>query len=295
MFELTSAEKELLPSDDDVEFYREHGWFITPRLFTEEAVDDALDALEAHQRRERDYELPGEIDELYDWTPGAVHQIRFNDYVALTNRRLRDFMLRPIVAAVAARLAQTSQIRLWQSSIVYKQPQTGGGDTTIGWHAERAYLRTCTSTNMVTAWIALQDCDESMGPVVMIDGSHRWPDTEEIRAIRYGRTFFGADPALLQDRLERTGMPLRTVPMLLRKGEVSFHHCLTLHGSGPNLSGRARVGATVDMQDRPNLYQAVYDEVGELLTTANDRMCRRLPNGDFDYSDPAICPVLWDE
>ncbi|MFD6388648.1 phytanoyl-CoA dioxygenase family protein [Nocardia sp. NPDC060259] len=295
MFELTSAEQELLPSDDDVEFYREHGWFITPRLFTEEAVDDALNALEAHHRRERDYVLPGAIDELYDWAPGAVHQIRFNDYVALTNRRLRDFMLQPIVAAVAARLAQTSQIRLWQSSIVYKQPQTAGGDTTIGWHAERAYLRTCTSTNMLTAWIALQDCDESMGPVVMIDESHRWPDTEDIRAIRYGRTFFGADPALLQDRLERTGMPLRTVPILLRKGEVSFHHCLTLHSSGPNLSGRARVGATVDMQDRVNRYQPVYDQAGELLTTANDRMCRKLPNGDFDYSDPTICPVLWDK
>ncbi|WP_040833975.1 phytanoyl-CoA dioxygenase family protein [Nocardia brevicatena] len=295
MFELTSAEQESLPSDDDVEFYRKHGWFITPRLFADEAIDDALDALEAHHRRERDYELPGAIDELYDWAPGAVHQIRFNDYVALTNRRLRDFMLQPIVAAIAARLARTSQIRLWQSSIVYKQPQTAGGDTTIGWHAERAYLRTCTSTNMLTAWIALQDCDESMGPVVMIDESHRWPDTEEIRAIRYGRTFFGADPALLQDRLERTGMPLRTVPMLLRKGEVSFHHCLTLHSSGPNLSGHARVGATVDMQDRVNRYQSVYDQAGELLTTANDRMCRKLPNGDFDYSDPTICPVLWEE
>ncbi|MFE6925383.1 phytanoyl-CoA dioxygenase family protein [Nocardia sp. NPDC057663] len=294
MFELTKTEQELLPSDDDVDFYQQHGWFITPRLFTDEAVDDALTALEAHHRRERDYALPGAIDELYDWAPGAVHQIRFNDYVALTNRRLRDFMLQPVVAAVAARLAQTSQIRLWQSSIVYKQPQTPGGDTTIGWHAERAYLRTCTSTNMLTAWIALQDCDESMGPVVMIDGSHRWPDTEDIRAIRFGRTFFGADPAVLQDRLERTGMPLRPVPMLLRKGEVSFHHCLTLHGSGPNLSGRARVGATVDMQDRLNRYEPVYDQAGELLTTANDRMCRKLPNGDFDYSDPVICPVLWD-
>jgi hypothetical protein len=118
MFELTQAERELLPTDDDVEFYQEHGWFIAPPVFTDEAVDDALAALEAHHRRERDYELPGAIDELYDWAPGAAQQIRFNDYVALTNRRLRDFMLRPVVAAIAARLARTSQIRLWQSSIV---------------------------------------------------------------------------------------------------------------------------------------------------------------------------------
>jgi ectoine hydroxylase-related dioxygenase (phytanoyl-CoA dioxygenase family) len=295
VFELTSAEQELLPSADDVEFYQQHGWFTTPRLFTDEAIDDALAALEAHHRRERDCVLPGAIDELYDWAPGAVHQIRFNDYVALTNRRLRNFMLRPLVAAIAARLAQTSQIRLWQSSIVDKQPQTADGDTTIGWHTDRAYWRSCTSTKMLTAWIALQDCDESMGPMVMIDGSHRWPDTKDIRAIRFGRTFYGADPALLQARLERTGMPLQRVPLLLRKGQVSFHNCLTVHGSGPNLSNRARIGATVDIQDRLNCYQRVYDRTGEVHSSANDRMCRKLPNGDFDYGDPAICPVLWDE
>lgn len=295
MFELTSAEQKLLPSDDDVEFYQQHGWFTAPRLFTDEAIDDALTALEAHHQRERDCDLPGEVDELYDWAPGAVHQIRFNDYVALTNRRLRKFMLRPIIAAIAARLAQTRQIRLWQSSIVYKQPQTGDGDTTIGWHTDRAYWRSCTSTKMLTAWIAMQDCDESMGPVVMLDGSNRWPDTEDIRALRLGRTFFGADPALLQDRLERTGMPLRRVPLLLRQGQVSFHNCLTVHGSGPNLSNRARIGATIDMQDNSNRYQRVYDQSGELYSAANDRMCRKLPNGDVDYSDPAICPVLWDE
>ncbi|MFF0492180.1 phytanoyl-CoA dioxygenase family protein [Nocardia sp. NPDC003482] len=294
MFQLTRAARELLPSDDDVEFYRRHGWYVAPRLFTDAEIDEALAAVAAHQRGERDDPLPGAIDELYDWVPGATHQIRFNDYVALTNRRLRDFMLRPMIAATAARLAQTSRIRLWQSSIVHKQPQTGDGDTTIGWHTDRAYWRSCTSTKMLTAWIALQDCDEDMGPVVMVDGSHRWPDTPEVRALRWGRTFFGVDPALLQDRLERTGMPLRYVPLLLRKGQVSFHNCLTVHGSGPNRSGKARIGAAVDMQDRSNRYQRVYDDAGELQSYANDRMCRRLPNGDFDYSDPVICPVLWD-
>ncbi|WP_280390198.1 phytanoyl-CoA dioxygenase family protein [Nocardia wallacei] len=297
MFELTTAEQELLPSDDDVEFYQQHGWFTAPRLFTEDAIDDALAALDAYYRRERDYDaLPGAIDELYDWSPGAVHQIRFNDYVALTNRRLGKFMLRPIVAAVAARLAQTSRIRLWQSSIVYKEPQRAEGDTTIGWHTDRAYWRTCTSTKMLTAWIALQDCDESMGPVVMIDGSHRWPDSEQIRAIRYNDTFFlGDDPAKAESMLEGTGMPIRRVPLLLRKGQVSFHSCMTIHGSGSNLSDLPRVGLIVHMQDRANRYQRVYDEAGNLQSHVNDRLCGRLANGDVDYSDPEICPVLWED
>ncbi|MEV0343858.1 phytanoyl-CoA dioxygenase family protein [Nocardia sp. NPDC050713] len=292
MFELAPGEQEFLPSDDDVEFYQQHGWFVTPRLFTDEAVDAASAALADHHRGERDRVLPITLDEMDDWVEGSAHQIRFNDHVALTSGRLGSFMLQPIIGAIAARLAQTSRVRLWLSSLIYKPPHT---EVTLEWHADRVHWHTCTSTKMLSAWIALQDCDEDMGPVVMIDGSHRWPDTEDIHAIRYNDTFFcGPDPAKAESMLERTGMPIRRVPLLLRKGQVSFHNCMTIHGSGSNLSNRPRVGLIVHMQDDANRYQRVYDETGELHSHVNDRMCRKLPNGDVDYSDPTICPVLWD-
>ncbi|WP_280268060.1 phytanoyl-CoA dioxygenase family protein [Nocardia wallacei] len=293
MFQLSSAEQELLPSDDDVEFYQQHGWFVTPRLFTDEEVDAAAIALAAHHRGERDRKLPITLDDMDDWTEGSVHQIRFNDHVALTSDRLGRFMLQPIIGAIAARLARTPRIRLWLSSLIYKPPRT---DVTLEWHADRVHWHTCSSTELLTAWIALQDTEESMGPVVMIDGSHRWPDTELIRAIRYNDTFFlGDDPAKVDSMLERTGFPIRRVPLLLRKGQVSFHSCMTVHGSGSNLSDLARVGLIVHMQDDANRYQRVYDEAGKLQTHVNDQLCRRLANGDVDYSDPEICPVLWDE
>jgi hypothetical protein len=292
MLELSSTEQELLPSDDDVDFYQQHGWFVTPRLFTDEAVDAASAALEIHHRGQRDRTLPITLDEMDDWIEGSVHQIRFNDHVALTSNRLGSFMLQPIIGAIAARLAQTSQIRLWLSSLIYKPP---GTTTSLEWHADRVHWHTCTSTEMLTAWIALQDCDESMGPVVMIDGSHRWPDTEEVRAVRYNDEFFrGAGLEKSQSLLERSGREIRPVSLLLRKGQVSFHNCMTVHGSGPNLSSLARVGLIVHMQDGANRYQRVYDETGKLESHVNDRMCGRLANGDVDYSDPAICPVLWD-
>ncbi|BCK57946.1 phytanoyl-CoA dioxygenase family protein [Nocardia wallacei] len=293
MFELSSTEQKLLPSDDDVEFYQQHGWFVTPRLFSDEEVDAASAALAAHHNGKRDRKLPITLDEMDDWTEGSGHQIRFNDHVALTSDRLGRFMLQPIIGAIAARLARTSQIRLWLSSLIYKSPHT---EVTLEWHADRVHWHTCTSTNLLTAWIALQDCEESMGPVVMIDGSHRWPDSEQIRAIRYNDTFFlGDDPAKAESMLEGTGMPIRRVPLLLRKGQVSFHSCMTIHGSGSNLSDLPRVGLIVHMQDRANRYQRVYDEAGNLQSHVNDRLCGRLANGDVDYSDPEICPVLWED
>jgi ectoine hydroxylase-related dioxygenase (phytanoyl-CoA dioxygenase family) len=36
------------------------------------------------------------------------------------------------------------------------------------------------------------------------------------------------------------GQEWAEAPVLLPAGGASFHHCLTLHGSGPNLSGRPR-------------------------------------------------------
>ena len=34
-FTLTEAERALLPSDADVAFYAEHGWFLTPKVFSD--------------------------------------------------------------------------------------------------------------------------------------------------------------------------------------------------------------------------------------------------------------------
>ncbi|WP_040833976.1 phytanoyl-CoA dioxygenase family protein [Nocardia brevicatena] len=292
MFELSPTEQKLLPSDDDVEFYQQHGWFVTPRLFTDEVVDAASAALAAHHRGERDWVLPITLDEMDDWVEGSPHRLRFNDHVALTSNHLGRFMLQPLIGAIAARLARTSQIRLWLSSLICKPPRT---EHTIEWHSDRVHWQTCTSTNMLTAWIALQDSDESMGPVIMIDGSHRWSDTEQIRAIRYNDEFIlGADPAKAESLLMSTGIPIRRVPLLLRKGQVSFHSCMTIHGSGSNLSDLARVGLIVHLQDEANRYQRVHDENGNLYSHVNDQMCGRLPNGDVDYRDPKIFPVLWD-
>ena len=294
MATLTVSEQQLLPSPDDVDFYDEHGWFQTPIVFDEAEVDAAVEAVRLHQEGIRDAAPPTEVDEIDDWSRGSAYPIRINDYVAQTNQALRSFTGRPVLAAIAARLARTNQIRLWKSSIVYKEPKVTGEYGVIGWHTDNAYWRCCSSTDMLTAWIALQDCDESMGALTMIDGSHRWPPTPDVLEMRRGRTFMGNDPAELRSRLDDTGMPIQFVPMNLRKGQVSFHNCLTLHGSLPNLSDRPRIGAIVHMQDFENHYQRV-EENGTVHSHGNNEACRRQSNGDPDYTDPRICPVLWDD
>ena len=82
--------------------------------------------------------------------------------------------------------------------------------------------------------------------------------------------------------------------MILEKGQVSFHHCLTIHGSYPNRGEQPRIAFALYLQDYNNRYQ-VYRNQGKQVHHFLDNMCRKLANGNPDYSDPEIFPTLWSE
>ena len=55
--------------------------------------------------------------------------------------------------------------------LLYKPVEPPNGKpANVGWHTDRGYWKTCTSANMLTAWIPFHDCDERMGTITMIEG-----------------------------------------------------------------------------------------------------------------------------
>jgi len=292
--DLTDDQRDLLPAPEDVDFYEQHGWWVSPRIFSEEEIDEAVRGVERHYAGERDWEPPTQIASYLNWSPDSGDdRLRLNNYIALQQRGIRALALAPVLGATAARLARTPEVRLFNSTLVYKPPHVEGDEVKIGWHVDRAYWQTSTSTNMLTAWIALHDCDEEMGTIAMLDGSHRWPSDPLVDELRLGRTFVCHDVDALERRLASLGLPIERVPIEVRKGQVSFHHCMTFHGSGINRSDRPRMSLTVHMQDAQNRYRKAYDTSGEPFVYRNDTVCRKLPDGDPDYEDPEICPVIW--
>jgi hypothetical protein len=292
--ELTSDRSSLLPTEDDVAFYEEHGWWVSPPMFSDDEMDEALRAVERHYAGERDCEPPGPLAGYLDWSPDkGADGLRMNNYIALQQLGLRALALSPVLGETAARLARTPEIRLFNSTLIYKPPHVEGDKVKIGWHVDRAYWQTSTSRNMLTAWIAFHDCDEEMGTITMLDGSHRWPADPVVDELRSGRTFVCEDVDALERRLEALGLPLVRVPVNVRRGQVSFHHCLTFHGSGVNRRDRPRISMTVHMQDESNRYQPAFDHTGAPFTYRNDAVCRKTDAGEPDYRDPAICPVIW--
>ena len=46
--ELSPEQRELLPSDEDVAFYREHGWYISKKIVPDGLIDEAKYGSERH-------------------------------------------------------------------------------------------------------------------------------------------------------------------------------------------------------------------------------------------------------
>jgi hypothetical protein len=294
-FTLTDQERELLPAESDAEFYAEHGWYLSKKLFTDGEVDAFVAESERYYAGERDRTLPVRPPRLAYWAPANGNVQRHNDYVHYEHDGLAGLLRKPLVGAVAAALARAAEIRVFQSTLIYKPPVPGEPSNIVPWHFDKHYWSTSTSDKMLTAFIPFHDCDEEMGTITMIDGSHRWRE-------------MGADDSVTKhfaerdnDDLERTlaenatynGTEVVKVPMIIPKGHMSFHHCRTYHGSAANRSPRPRRAISFHLQDGGNTYRRFALSTGEILAYNHDVLVRRRPDGSPDYSDPEFCPVIW--
>jgi ectoine hydroxylase-related dioxygenase (phytanoyl-CoA dioxygenase family) len=173
-FMLTDEEYALLPSDDEVEFYAEHGWYLSKKLFTDDEVDELVAASTRYYAGERDRTLPVRPQRLAYWEPSHGDVQRHNDYVHYEHEGLAKILGKPLIGAVAARLAQAGEIRVFQSTLILKPPIATELSNIVPWHFDKHYWSTSTSDRMLTAFIPFHDCGEEMGTITMIDGSHRW-------------------------------------------------------------------------------------------------------------------------
>lgn len=144
------------------------------------------------------------------------------------SRPFKRLMMRQEITQAIAQLTGATELRIWHDQIQYKPPEIGGQ---TDWHQDAPLWPIIAPMTEVTAWVALDDADESNGCMSMVPGSHTWGDHQD-----FLRTLddYNAMPA------EYQGHPVRVVRCPVKKGEVHFHHALTWHGSHRNTSGRPR-------------------------------------------------------
>ncbi|MGY0233135.1 phytanoyl-CoA dioxygenase family protein [Longispora urticae] len=294
-FALTDEERALLPSDEDVAFYAEHGWYLSKQLLTDAEIDELVAASERYYGGERDRLLPVRPPKLAYWEPSHGPVQRHNDYVHYEHDVLGRILSKPLIGAVAARLAEAEEIRIFQSTLIMKPPIEGEPSNIVPWHFDKHYWASSTSEKMLTAFIPFHDCTVEMGTITMVDGSHRWKEIGLRDSVV--RHFAERDRSELELMLDENAaynnVEVTKIPIVIPKGHMNFHHCKTYHGSGPNVSGTPRRAVSLHLQDGANENRRYELSDGSLAMYNHDALVRRTADGRPDYADPEFCPTLW--
>lgn len=230
-------------TDQDRKVYHEQGYWISPVLFDAAEVGVLRREVERICAGERDYDgfywlqQPAFVEDDL-----ASRQVNNGWWV---NQAIRRAVLAPVIGHIGAGLMDTQEVRVWHDQVLWKPSLGADGkrelSNNIGWHQDYAHWQCANTSNFCTAWVALQDTDECNGCMRLIAGSHQWgfrPDAN---------TFGEKDLQALRAKYTPEDGGWDERPCVLKAGQVSFHHALTLHGSGPNLSNDPRLSLVVHM------------------------------------------------
>lgn len=209
-----------------IEAYRENGFLTVEGVFSPEEMAEGRAVVEELVEQSRGV---SEHNDLYDLEPGhspAEPRVRRLKAPISTHPYFERLARSPQLLDIAAALLGP-EVRLHGNKLNMK---SAGYGSPVEWHQDFAFYPH-TNDDLLAVGIALDDCLEENGCMLMVPGSHRWP----ILNHHQDGYFVGAvDP-------EREGIDLRqAVPVPVRAGGISVHHCRTLHGSRINTSSRPR-------------------------------------------------------
>jgi len=142
--------------------------------------------------------------------------------------------------ALAARLlgAEPEALHGWAHMIL----KPAGVGAPLPWHQDEAYWDPRFDYVALGSWMPLDPATPESGCLRFIPGSQRGPVREHHHV--------GENPEV--HALETRDVDAaRAVEVPLAPGGASFHHCRTLHGSGPNRSARVRRAFAIEWQLAP--------------------------------------------
>lgn len=216
---------------------------------------------------------------LDSWSPAneAPGRLRKIDQAHVSDRTIHEAITHPALGEAVAAIVGAKRVQVWAVQMLYKPP---GGDArgAVGWHQDLFYWHSWwqPGSNIFTAWLAISDVPEARGPMHFVAGSHRWGLLE-------GSDFFGSTEDSKRRLAQKSVGVWNEVSGAMPAGAFSLHHCLTIHGSQPNVSPEARRSFAIHL-------------CTEGAAPKPDRGID-VAGGGYDYvshlGDPEICPVIF--
>ncbi len=226
-------------SQNEVHRYRDEGYLVVDEVFGPDEIEELRRACD-DPRVQRDLASGG-------YQEKGVHLLE----ITAKHPAFRELAIdRRITERVAQLIGP--DIQLQHSKLATKPPQIGAGE--FRWHQDFAYFPH-TNTDLVAVMVMLDDATPENGCMSVVRRSHRLGPLSHLID---GYFDSGCqEPAHWADSS-------RIVEVVPRAGGMSMHHCLTLHASPNNLSGRPRRGVVFQYRadDAFQLYSHLFADTG---------------------------------
>ena len=215
-------------SGDQITFYREQGYLTVPDaldLGTVERLSSIVAQWTIDASGVSESDVFFDLEDSHQASDPRVRRFKrpvrnHPEFNALARSDAVLDLISPLIGD-AIRISPTD------NKINIKAPEYGAA---VEWHQDWAFYP-YTNDDLLAIGVALDDCAEENGPLMVIPGSHKGP----VHDHHTNGVFCGAiDPAT-------SGIDFsQAVPLTGRRGTMTIHHARTIHGSALNTSANPR-------------------------------------------------------
>lgn len=231
---------------EQIAFYQKNGFIQVDNVLTLDEVADLAEAMEEAMTVDSENSVKTDQDN------GAYYKV-LNQKVNVwrDHGTMAKFSFHPRVAQIAKELSGASAVRFFHDHALWKMPQDSKHTP---WHQDLVYWP-MNEEGALSAWIPVDDVDESNGCMKFVPGSHRMGKLTGIDLVNPQDIFeFTQGDSEMSEK--------RAVIVPLKKGSCTFHHGLTFHYAHANTTDKPRrVLAVIYMPDG-----TTYSGAGHLCT-----------------------------
>lgn len=203
--------------------YKDNGYLFPIRVMSEEEAKTLRNRVEALEAEWLDNGLPLPLNTYKRVNAQVVMPVAY------------EMGMHPaILNAVEGVLGP--DVMLYSVEFLIKEPKT---KAVVTMHQDLTYWGMGEIDGLITAWLALSPSTRESGCMDVVKGSHKNP-------------ILPHEDSFDEENLLSRGQEIRVdvaeedkVALTLQPGEISLHHGLTIHGSGPNASDDRRVGIVI--------------------------------------------------
>lgn len=211
---------------DQINSYQERGFLAVETVLPRDLIEQARAVVDEFVEQSR---AVTEHTAVYDLEPGHTPEEprvrRLKEPCAIHPIFDQISRLDAILDIVAGLIGP--EIRYQGSKLNMKAAEYG---SPVEWHQDLGFYPH-TNDDLLAVGVALDDCTMENGCLLMIPGSHRWPILDH----HQDGVFVGAVD------VQREGVDVSgAVPVTVRAGGITLHHCRMLHASAPNHSSLPR-------------------------------------------------------